>query len=101
MGDLTNPHQLSVDPQQTTEVFTPEHPSDQNMRAHSPQTVPVQVQSPIGAAGTASTSMPGLCPFEVDRLHEEYADMINLKDNAEIVLTEPPASSLQPLASSL
>ncbi|KIJ40012.1 hypothetical protein M422DRAFT_257074 [Sphaerobolus stellatus SS14] len=50
VGDLMDPHQLSVDPQQRTEVFTPEHSGDQNVRAHGPQTVPVQVQSPIGMA---------------------------------------------------
>ncbi|KIJ42530.1 hypothetical protein M422DRAFT_254306 [Sphaerobolus stellatus SS14] len=146
VGVPTDPHQLSVDPQQTTEVFAPEHQGDQNVRAHGPQTVPEWVQSPIGTAGTASTSMPNLCPLrvarasgtatpgqdspqgiisgsesghslsgapdksdhvspdeeatenedssftirasEVGRLCEEYADLINLKENAEIVLVE-------------
>ncbi|KIJ53270.1 hypothetical protein M422DRAFT_242404 [Sphaerobolus stellatus SS14] len=129
-GDLTDPHQLSVVPQQTTEVFTQEHPGDQNVRAHGPQIVPVWVQSSIGVAGTAGTSMPMLHPLrgiisrsdsghnlsgapdesdrispdegdtenkdgsftiqasEVSRLCEEYADLINFKDNAEIVLME-------------
>ncbi|KIJ47523.1 hypothetical protein M422DRAFT_248958 [Sphaerobolus stellatus SS14] len=128
-GDLTDPHQLSVDPQQTTEVFTLKHLSDKNVRVHSPQTVPVRVQSPIvaRASGTATPgpdSPWGIIPSsdsghnlsgapdrsdcispdegdtenedssltiqasEVGRLHKEYADLINLKDNAEIVLVE-------------
>ncbi|KIJ40883.1 hypothetical protein M422DRAFT_256059 [Sphaerobolus stellatus SS14] len=106
-GDLTDPHQLSIDPQQTTEVFTLEHLGDQNARAHGPQTVPVQVQSPIGAAGAASTSMLvyahhksdsghnlGGVPDESDHVSpdegatENEDDLMNLKDNADIVLME-------------
>ncbi|KIJ33737.1 hypothetical protein M422DRAFT_264186 [Sphaerobolus stellatus SS14] len=100
-GDLTDPHQSSGDPQQSTEVFTLEHPGDQNMRVHNPQTVPVQVQSPIGAAGAAGTSMPitsdsghnlGGAPDESDYISPdegdtEEDDLINLKDNAEIIRT--------------
>ncbi|KIJ36257.1 hypothetical protein M422DRAFT_261399 [Sphaerobolus stellatus SS14] len=107
MGDLTDSHQMSVDPQQSTEVFAPEHPGDQNMRAYSPHTVPVWVQSPIGMAGaaksghnlgSASDESDHVSPdegdtenedgsftiqaSEVGRLHEECPDLINLKDNA-------------------
>ncbi|KIJ48805.1 hypothetical protein M422DRAFT_247164 [Sphaerobolus stellatus SS14] len=96
-GELTDPPQTSVDPQQGSEVFAQEHPGDQNVRAHGPQTVPVWVQSPIGVAGAASTSAPSLHslqvrfraqPREVGRLHEEYAELMNLKENSEIVLVE-------------
>ncbi|KIJ28187.1 hypothetical protein M422DRAFT_270590 [Sphaerobolus stellatus SS14] len=41
-GELMNPSQPSVDPQQTAKVFTQEHLGDQNMRAHGPQTVSIQ-----------------------------------------------------------
>ncbi|KIJ30264.1 hypothetical protein M422DRAFT_268232 [Sphaerobolus stellatus SS14] len=55
-GKLMDPPQTSVDPQQSSEVFAQEHPGDQNTRVHSPQTVPIWVQSFIGAAGAAEPS---------------------------------------------
>ncbi|KIJ30501.1 hypothetical protein M422DRAFT_267932 [Sphaerobolus stellatus SS14] len=55
---LMDPPSTSVGPQQSSAVFDQEHPGDQNTRAHGPQTVPIRVQSPIGAAGAASTSAP-------------------------------------------
>ncbi|KIJ57334.1 hypothetical protein M422DRAFT_238929 [Sphaerobolus stellatus SS14] len=110
VGDLMDPHQLSVDPQQTTEVFTPEHLGDQNVRAHSPQTVPVQARlyqyrysHPLAwqvLLGIISGSDSGhnlseapdesdcVSPDEGGRLHKEYADLMNLKENGEIVLVE-------------
>ncbi|KIJ31309.1 hypothetical protein M422DRAFT_267120 [Sphaerobolus stellatus SS14] len=57
-GELTDPLPSSVNPQQSSEVFTQEHPGDQSTRAHGPQTVPVRVQSPIGMASAVGTSVP-------------------------------------------
>ncbi|KIJ46603.1 hypothetical protein M422DRAFT_249757 [Sphaerobolus stellatus SS14] len=139
-GDLTDPPQSSVDPQQSSEVFTQEYPGDQNMRVHSPQTVPIQVQSPIGVAGAAGPSVsttPGrdspqgiisgsysgqnlggapdesdhispdekatenedgsftVWASEVGKLHQEYADLMNLKENGEIILVEAMEATKQ------
>ncbi|KIJ39312.1 hypothetical protein M422DRAFT_257922 [Sphaerobolus stellatus SS14] len=58
LGELMDPPSTSVDPQQSFEVFAQEHLGDQNARVHSPQTVPIRVQSPIGVAGAAGTSAP-------------------------------------------
>ncbi|KIJ25037.1 hypothetical protein M422DRAFT_274078 [Sphaerobolus stellatus SS14] len=60
-GELTDPPPTSVDPQQSSEVFAKEHLGDQNTRAHSPQTVPAWIQSPIGMAGAAGTCAPSQC----------------------------------------
>ncbi|KIJ54131.1 hypothetical protein M422DRAFT_241387 [Sphaerobolus stellatus SS14] len=143
VGDLTDTHQPSVDPQQTPEVFTPEHPGDQDARTHSPQTVPagpsgtaMQGLCPSEVAGALSTATPGLdspqgiisgseagqnlsgapddhdriSPDEGDtdedikftvpasdiaRLCEEYENFANLKENAEIVLTEAMEATKQ------
>ncbi|KIJ55689.1 hypothetical protein M422DRAFT_240309 [Sphaerobolus stellatus SS14] len=54
-GELMDPSPSSVDPQQSSKVFVQEHPGDPSTRVHSPQTVPVRVQSPIGAASAAAT----------------------------------------------
>ncbi|KIJ52106.1 hypothetical protein M422DRAFT_243696 [Sphaerobolus stellatus SS14] len=135
-GELMDPPSTSVGPQQNEAVFAQEHLGDQNVRAHGPQTVPARVQSPIGAAGAASTSAPSphlsrgrdsprgiisssdsghnldgaldesdcaspneggmenedgsftIRASEVGRLCKEYADLMDLKDNGEIVLME-------------
>ncbi|KIJ26807.1 hypothetical protein M422DRAFT_272085 [Sphaerobolus stellatus SS14] len=123
-GELTDPSPSSVDPQQSSEVFAQDHPGDPSARAHSPQTVPVWVQSPIGTASAASTSAPSQCLFsdsehnlsgapdesdrtspdeggmenedgsftikasELSKLQKEYVDLMNLKENSEIVLVE-------------
>ncbi|KIJ28569.1 hypothetical protein M422DRAFT_270167 [Sphaerobolus stellatus SS14] len=112
-GELTDPPQTSVDPQQSSEVLALEHLGNQNVRVHSPQTVPVQVQSPIGAAGAADSghNLDGapeesdhvspdeggtentdgsfsIRASELGRLRKEYADLMNLKENGEIVLVE-------------
>ncbi|KIJ48182.1 hypothetical protein M422DRAFT_247954 [Sphaerobolus stellatus SS14] len=108
-GELTDFPSTSVDPQQSSEVFAQEHPGDQNMRVHSPQTVPIRVQSPIGVAATLGQDSPqgitsgsdsghnlGGAPDESDcaspdeggRLCKEYADLMNLKENGEIVLMD-------------
>ncbi|KIJ36964.1 hypothetical protein M422DRAFT_260610 [Sphaerobolus stellatus SS14] len=121
----------------SSKVFAQEHPGDQNVRVHSPQTVPIRVQSPIGMAGAASTSAPSQClsrgiisgsdsghnlggapdksdhaspdeggtenedgsfaikASEVGRLCEEYADLMNLKENGEIVLMEAMKATKQ------
>ncbi|KIJ43936.1 hypothetical protein M422DRAFT_252868 [Sphaerobolus stellatus SS14] len=58
-GELTDPPPpSSVDPQQSAKVFAQEHLSDPSTRAHSPQTVPARIHSPIGTASVASTSAP-------------------------------------------
>ncbi|KIJ39118.1 hypothetical protein M422DRAFT_257993 [Sphaerobolus stellatus SS14] len=49
---------VSVDPQQSIKVFATEHPNEPSMRAHGLQTVPTRIQSPIGVAGAARSSMP-------------------------------------------
>ncbi|KIJ52125.1 hypothetical protein M422DRAFT_243720 [Sphaerobolus stellatus SS14] len=115
-GELTDPPSTSVDPQQSSKVFANEHPGDQNVRVHGPQTVPIRIQSPIGMAGAASTSAPSqglssdsghnlsgapdegcmenedgsftIRASEVGRLCKEYADLMDLKENGEIVLME-------------
>ncbi|KIJ37796.1 hypothetical protein M422DRAFT_259652 [Sphaerobolus stellatus SS14] len=53
--ELMDPSPSSVDSQQSSEVFAQEHPGDPSVRAHSPQTVPVRVQSPIGMANATGT----------------------------------------------
>ncbi|KIJ38293.1 hypothetical protein M422DRAFT_258933 [Sphaerobolus stellatus SS14] len=141
---MDSPPQISVDPQQSAKVFAQEHPSEPSTRAYRSQTVPMKIQSPIGAAGTAGSSMPSQClsrvatalgtathsqdspwriysgsdsghnlsgaPDESDctspneggmengdssftikasessKLHQEYVDLMNLKENGEIVL---------------
>ncbi|KIJ38602.1 hypothetical protein M422DRAFT_258713 [Sphaerobolus stellatus SS14] len=115
-GELTDPPQMAVDPQWTPEVFMQEHPGDQNARVHGHQIVSMWVQSPIGAAGAAGPSMPRhnlnrapdesdhispdeggtenedgsftIRASEVGRLCQEYADLMNLKENGEIILVE-------------
>ncbi|KIJ23261.1 hypothetical protein M422DRAFT_276199 [Sphaerobolus stellatus SS14] len=57
-GELIDPSPSSVDPQQSSKVFTQEHPGDPSVRVHGYQTVPVRVQSPIGVASAAGTSAP-------------------------------------------
>ncbi|KIJ31476.1 hypothetical protein M422DRAFT_266853 [Sphaerobolus stellatus SS14] len=141
-----DPSPSSVDPQQSSEVFAQEHPGDQSMRAHSPQTVPIRAQSLIGAASAAGTSAPSqrqsqvaqasstathsrdsprgiisgsdsghdhsgapdesdhappdaggtenedgsfkIKASELSTLQKEYVDLMNLKENSEIVLVE-------------
>ncbi|KIJ38644.1 hypothetical protein M422DRAFT_258762 [Sphaerobolus stellatus SS14] len=130
LRELTDPPSTSVDPHQSNAVFAKEHPGDQNTRVHVPQTVPTRVQSPIGTASAASTSLPsqhvsggiisgsdsghnlGGAPDESDcaspdeggmenedgsftirasevgRLRKEFADLMDLKENGEIILME-------------
>ncbi|KIJ29489.1 hypothetical protein M422DRAFT_269151 [Sphaerobolus stellatus SS14] len=149
-GDLMNPPSSSVDPQQSPEVLTPEHPDEPYAQAHGIQTVPSWVQSPLRVAGPARTATQGTAHWgsasplqvagvsgtatqgsyspqgmgpgsgswqnlgdvtsepervspdpgntedkdffipakEVSKIHKEYSDFINLKDNAEIVVAE-------------
>ncbi|KIJ29172.1 hypothetical protein M422DRAFT_269439 [Sphaerobolus stellatus SS14] len=61
-GDLTNPPSNSVDPQQSPEVLTPEHPDEPYAQAHGVQTVPSRVQSPLRAAGLSHAATQGLSP---------------------------------------
>ncbi|KIJ43805.1 hypothetical protein M422DRAFT_252710 [Sphaerobolus stellatus SS14] len=133
VGDLTDPSPSSVDPQQSSEVFAQEHPGDQSLRVHGPQTVPVRAQSPIGVASAAAlgTATHGQdSPWRIisgsdsghnlggahdesddhaspdeggmgnedgsfiikasvlSALQKEYVDLMNLKENGEIVLVE-------------
>ncbi|KIJ25587.1 hypothetical protein M422DRAFT_273451 [Sphaerobolus stellatus SS14] len=61
-GDLMDPPLTSVDPQQSPEVLTPEHQDEPHVQAHSPQTVPSWVQSPLSMAVPSNTAMQGLNP---------------------------------------
>ncbi|KIJ50727.1 hypothetical protein M422DRAFT_245379 [Sphaerobolus stellatus SS14] len=61
-GDLTNPPSNSVDPQQSPEVLTPEHPEEPYAQAYGVQTVPSWVQSPLRVAGPSRTATQGLSP---------------------------------------
>ncbi|KIJ51684.1 hypothetical protein M422DRAFT_244013 [Sphaerobolus stellatus SS14] len=114
LGEVMDPPSTSVDPQQSSKVFAQEQLGDQNTRVQGPQTVPIRVQSPIGAAGAAGTSAPSQCllqgiisgsdsghnfggapdesdcasPDEGGRLRKEYEDLMNLKENGEIALME-------------
>ncbi|KIJ40843.1 hypothetical protein M422DRAFT_256290 [Sphaerobolus stellatus SS14] len=58
-GDLTNPPSSSVDPQQSPEVLTPEHPDEPHAQAYGAQTVPSRVQSPLRVAGPSWTATQG------------------------------------------
>ncbi|KIJ31318.1 hypothetical protein M422DRAFT_266974 [Sphaerobolus stellatus SS14] len=97
-GDLMDPPSTSVDPQQSPKVLTPEHPDELHAQAYGPQTVPRHQN-----LGDAPSEPDHVSPdegdtdeeesftipaSEVNTLHQEYTEFINLKDNAEIVLSE-------------
>ncbi|KIJ35063.1 hypothetical protein M422DRAFT_262825 [Sphaerobolus stellatus SS14] len=62
MGDLTNSPSLSVDPQQSPRVLTPEHTDEPYAQAYGSQTAPSRVQSPSRVVGTSRTATQGLSP---------------------------------------
>ncbi|KIJ33105.1 hypothetical protein M422DRAFT_264980 [Sphaerobolus stellatus SS14] len=108
MRDLTDPHQLSVDPQQTMKVFAQEHPGDQNTGVHSPRLYLYEYSHLLAWQEIISRSDSGhnlrgvpdesdcispdeggmenkdgsftIRASEVSRLHEEYAELMNLKE---------------------
>ncbi|KIJ28200.1 hypothetical protein M422DRAFT_270512 [Sphaerobolus stellatus SS14] len=115
LGELTDPPQTSVDPQQTTES---------PIGTSAPRLRPSRVTRALGTATPGQDSPQGIISgsdsghnlsgapdesdcvspdeggteneegsftiqaSEVGRLHKEYADLINLKENGEIVLVE-------------
>ncbi|KIJ57250.1 hypothetical protein M422DRAFT_238845 [Sphaerobolus stellatus SS14] len=60
--NLMDPPSTSVDPQQSPEVLTPEHPDELHAQAYGPQTVLSWVQSPLRVAGPSNTATQGLSP---------------------------------------
>ncbi|KIJ24590.1 hypothetical protein M422DRAFT_274588 [Sphaerobolus stellatus SS14] len=106
-GELLIPPSTSVDPQQSPEVLTLEHPDEPYTQAYGVQTVPswgIDQGSGLWQNLSDAPSEPDhmspdagdtdeeehftIPASEVGILHQEYTDFINLKDNTEIVLSE-------------
>ncbi|KIJ24274.1 hypothetical protein M422DRAFT_274999 [Sphaerobolus stellatus SS14] len=91
-GELIDPPSTSVDPQQSSEVFAKEHPATPGQ--DSPWGIISSSDSGHNLGGAPEES-DCVSPDEGGRLHKEYAEFINLKDNAEIVLLEAMEATKQ------